>query len=374
MRRRVRIRNRRKKEMRFLKILLFAMLGALTLAGVSFAGLQCSEVTGYKCGVSQLPCQVNIEDLNFTPFHPGNGPFTANRNYRVQYKYPRSYFCPNVVAIRSFHAVTSTMVPSPGFSEPALPGSYVRLYAQPSLGCLSYHYDNNIAGPQYLIQEIASGPFTVKAGPPPSLSEFSNGGDRPEKEISDLTGQPCILLEMTQFPNPPPGTFPEIVLDDVAANAGANWDLLVDIKIMIDPANPDFDYVYWQHSAYDPYSTPCQNSPEGTFPYDISGPWDTDALFVSQSAAVWRFEAIVKPEPASPHDLITEIIRLLLTPESLRCSSLDINPNDVVEDNAVMFPGGKDIDPVSTFVTTGAPLHLEEERNPDIREQYWDRD
>lgn len=357
--------------MRFLKILLFAILGALLLAGISYAGLQCSETTGYKCGVSQVPCQINVQDLNWTPFGPGTGFFAANRLYRVQYRYPRSYFCQNTVAIRSFHAMASNMVPSSGLTAAYFPGSYVRLYAQPFQGCLSYHYDSNIGGPQYLLHDFATGAFTVKAGPPPSYSEFSNSGDRPENEISDLTGQPCVLLEMTQFPNPPPGTFPEIVLDNIAASVGTNWELFLDIKMMCDVVNSSVDYVYWSHSAYDPSVVGCQDSPEGTFPYDVSGPWDTDALFVSQSAAVWKFEAILKPSPASPHDLITEIIRLLLTPESLRCSSLDINPNDVLEDNAVMFPGGKDIDPVSVFVTTGAPLHLEEERNSNIREDYF---
>lgn len=89
--------------------------------------------------------------------------------------------------------------------------------------------------------------------------------------------------------------------------------------------------------------------------------WLTQAYGIDDMAFVWVFRGLAGPPPASLDANIKEIVRLLVTPEALRCTDLDTNPNGVIHDDAVQFPMGKDIDPVSPQVTTNAPLHMEEE-------------
>jgi len=54
---------------------------------------------------------------------------------------------------------------------------------------------------------------------------------------------------------------------------------------------------------------------------------------------------------------IKEIVRLLLTPEGLRCSGLDLNGgNGRIEDTPFSFPNGSKIDPIQPQVTTGGTV------------------
>jgi hypothetical protein len=97
--------------------------------------------------------------------------------------------------------------------------------------------------------------------------------------------------------------------------------------------------------------------------------WVTQAYGIDDMVFVWVFCGLSAPPPATLDANIKEIVRLLLTPEAMRCSDLDTNPNLIVKDEPIMFPHGKDIDPVSPQITTQAPLHMEEEQNPYIRKR-----
>lgn len=93
----------------------------------------------------------------------------------------------------------------------------------------------------------------------------------------------------------------------------------------------------------------------------------TNAWGIDDAAFVWVYKGLSAPPPATLDAQIKEIVRLLLTPEALRCSDLDLDPNGSIKDEPVMFPAGKDVDPVSPQVKSGAALHMEEETNPFLR-------
>jgi len=95
--------------------------------------------------------------------------------------------------------------------------------------------------------------------------------------------------------------------------------------------------------------------------------WLTQAYGIDDAGFTWVFRGLAAPPPASLDAAIKEIVRLLLTPEALRCSDLDTDVNGAVNDIPVMFPMGKDVDPVSPSVTSGAPLFMEEATNSGLR-------
>ena len=71
---------------------------------------------------------------------------------------------------------------------------------------------------------------------------------------------------------------------------------------------------------------------------------------------MWVFGGLALPGPATVEQQIKEIIRLLLTPQGLRCSGLDLTPgNGFIEDDPIDFPNGKMWDPQQPQVTSGLP-------------------
>lgn len=87
----------------------------------------------------------------------------------------------------------------------------------------------------------------------------------------------------------------------------------------------------------------------------------TTALGVDTFDFVWVFQGLAPPPSASVEQQIAEIIRLLLTPEGLRCSGLDlVSGNGKMEDTAIAFPNGSTVDPVSPQVSTGGLITGEE--------------
>jgi len=84
--------------------------------------------------------------------------------------------------------------------------------------------------------------------------------------------------------------------------------------------------------------------------------WLTTALGIDQYDFVWVFGGQALPGPATVEQQIKEIIRLLLTPQGLRCSGLDLTPgNGFIEDDPIDFPNGKMWDPQQPQVTSGMP-------------------
>lgn len=98
-------------------------------------------------------------------------------------------------------------------------------------------------------------------------------------------------------------------------------------------------------------SAPTRAYGSGSF---VNPNWLTTSYGVDAFNFVWVFKGKAPPPPATVEQQIKEIIRLLLTPEGLRCSGLDLTPgNGKIEDDAFRFPAGKDIDPIQPAITTG---------------------
>jgi hypothetical protein len=87
----------------------------------------------------------------------------------------------------------------------------------------------------------------------------------------------------------------------------------------------------------------------------------TTALGVDNFDFVWVFAGKAPPPPATVAQQISEIVRLLLTPQGLRCSSLDLTPgNDKVDDNPVDFPNGRYVDTMSPQISSGGEVSGDE--------------
>jgi hypothetical protein len=83
----------------------------------------------------------------------------------------------------------------------------------------------------------------------------------------------------------------------------------------------------------------------------------TTALGVDQAAFVWVFQGTAPPPPMNLAQQVSEIVRLLLTPEGLRCSSLDTEGgNGRVQDEPVQFPAGAEYDTISQQVSSGGTI------------------
>ena len=92
--------------MRFSRVLLLALFGAILMVGSVSASIVCEESEGLICGTSQVPCESAYDlDINlWPPYGNGAGQLAVYRNYRFQARYDQSVFCSNVVAVRSLHA------------------------------------------------------------------------------------------------------------------------------------------------------------------------------------------------------------------------------------------------------------------------------
>jgi len=97
----------------------------------------------------------------------------------------------------------------------------------------------------------------------------------------------------------------------------------------------------------------------------------TTAIRIYSYGFVWVFRGLASPPPANIQMQIAEIVRLLLTPESLRCSWLDLTANKKIDDNAISFPDGKNYDPISPLVSSGGIVTGEENGDSKGRSQGW---
>lgn len=79
----------------------------------------------------------------------------------------------------------------------------------------------------------------------------------------------------------------------------------------------------------------------------------TTAFGVDTFDTVWVFQGLAPPPSATVEQQIAEIVRLLLTPEGLRCSFLDLTINGKRNDDPIAFPGGSTVDSISPQVTSG---------------------
>lgn len=97
----------------------------------------------------------------------------------------------------------------------------------------------------------------------------------------------------------------------------------------------------------------------------------TTAYGVDTYDFIWVFTGVGKPPAATVEQQIKEIVRLLLTPEGLRCSGLDLNAGDgQINDDPLTFPNGAMWDPIQPQVTTGMPVTGDEVKD-DLRKSGW---
>lgn len=89
----------------------------------------------------------------------------------------------------------------------------------------------------------------------------------------------------------------------------------------------------------------------------------TTAYGVDTFAFVWVFRGQALPPPSTMQQQVADIIRLLITPEGLRCAGLDLTPNGKVNDDPLNFPDGKDWDPSSPQVTNGGLISGEKAKD-----------
>lgn len=83
----------------------------------------------------------------------------------------------------------------------------------------------------------------------------------------------------------------------------------------------------------------------------------TTSLGIDDANFVWVFSGLAAAPPATVEQQIKEIIRLLLTPEGLRCSGLDLNGgNGKIQDDPITFPNGANWDPIQPQVTSGGSI------------------
>jgi hypothetical protein len=93
----------------------------------------------------------------------------------------------------------------------------------------------------------------------------------------------------------------------------------------------------------------------------------TTALGIDGFDFVWVFKGTAAPPPATVEQQIKEIIRLLLTPQGLRCSGLDLHKgNSRIEDDPIAFPNGINLDPISPQIGAGE-LQGGDEKIDDLR-------
>lgn len=97
----------------------------------------------------------------------------------------------------------------------------------------------------------------------------------------------------------------------------------------------------------------------------------TTAYGVDGAAFVWVFRGIALPPPSTVQQQIAEVIRLLITPQGLRCAGLDLTPDGRLRENPLNFPDGKDYDAISPQVTNDGIKTGEEAGDGSSRKQGW---
>lgn len=145
---------------------------------------------------------------------------------------------------------------------------------------------------------------------------------------------------------------------DLEAGAPGNGNLLVDHNLAVGVGNAGAGVWDVTSSAFGQgCSEPQRAFGSGSFanPAHL-----TTALGVDQATFIWVFQGLAPPPAATVEQQIAEIIRLLLTPEGLRCSSLDLSPDGVGADDPIAFPDGAGVDTMSPQVSSGGEISGDE--------------
>jgi hypothetical protein len=155
-------------------------------------------------------------------------------------------------------------------------------------------------------------------------------------------------------------------IGDITPAAGLT-NLMQDHSVSVGTGNSGAGV--WDTSANGPCGNPGSRAfGSGSF---ANSQHLTTALGVDSFDMVWVFKGTAPPPPMTVEQQIAEIVRLLLTPEGLRCSSLDTSPgDDRISDEPVAFPNGKSFDPISPQVSNGGTV-TGDELIDDLRKPGW---
>jgi hypothetical protein len=301
----------------------------------------------------------DVGESNLMPFTNLTVFQNAGLGYRNQYLYPSTAVvkvAQKAVTIETIHARAV------GFSPMATidyqQGSYVRVYRTDGTWNMP-QFDQNIpaASPLHLDwQGDAAGLLRVgmltgsqvwPTGGTSLLSDFANRGTDPNSNNELST-----------------------IFDFLTMLDPAQTNILVDTLLHI-PNNAD-SQPQWDITQ-DSQGTGC-DEPRRAFggTLGINGAPTTDVLAYDEQAFVWVFRGKALPPPATIQQQVAEIIRLLVTPEGLRCTGLDLDAaNPELQDAPLLFPAGQDFDPISPQVTSGKTVTGDEAGDGARRRKGW---
>lgn len=278
-----------------------------------------------------------VEFEDFTQGSWGNGFPWENSTFffattRNQYLYPSS-------TVNDVKAVTQTMK-GIGARAVSFSGNSTNVYASGS----SVRVTNAVAdtlqttfslNPGTTSYCTLNGPFTITHRPMPS-------------------GRPGGISTCSTCPAGPfPDSWCQVGPTLAAFNAVSN--ILVDINLVVGTGSSGGGVWDMTTTSFgEGCDGPQRAYGSGSF---VNSQHLTTAYGVDSMAFVWVFRGTAMPPPATVEQQIKEIVRLLLTPEGLRCSGLDLKPgNGIIQDEPFSFPNGSRIDPIQPQISTGGTV------------------
>lgn len=318
-------------------VVVFTAAPALVSAGACGPDLNLKKVCGLAmCAERQNTTSQNVG--NGFPWENSTFFFSAFRN---QFLYPSSTVAAVGVTATTIESMHARAVSFTGASTNVYAaGSHLRVNQTP-VGTLQRQFSLNPAGAAHM---TINGPHTIA-----HATGYNSGI---ANHLSDCVSCPGATLEARNAMSPIINTSPAV-------------NLLVDSLARVGTGNSGNGI--WDATS-GACSAPTRAYGSGTF---VNLNALTTAFGVDTFAFVWVFCGKALPPPSTVQQQISEIIRLLLTPESLRCSGIDLVDNAKLSDDAFLYPAGKDYDPISPRVTSGGTITGEEAGGNSKRTQGW---
>lgn len=252
--------------------------------------------------------------------------------YRNQYLYPSSTLSDvtsRALTIESMHSrsVSFTGAQTVNFGV-SNPNQWIKV-GKTKVSNLVRTFSANSTGPsnEYLNylgpKRVATAPGSTWGGGNALLSDFVDNG--PVASRNDLI---------------PPGW-------DSRVDLPASTNIMVDTNMYASTSGSS-GFAVWDLTS-GACTAPKRAYGSGSF---VNPNHLTTAYGVDTMAFVWVFRGLGTPPPATMQQQIMEITRLLLTPQGLRCSGLDLTINGKANDDPLGFPDGKDYDPISPQIGT----------------------
>ncbi|MFC2172734.1 hypothetical protein ACFLU6_08890 [Acidobacteriota bacterium] len=333
------------------RTLIFSMAALLLASFVIGAGIcenESSLVPRTLVSPVAFTDSTNQGVANFFPWTINTSSFATFRN---QYLYPATAFPSEARSVQSMASRAASFMGAQTAvyekQSPLRPWEYLQLIAYPVSGG---GYPSGSFGLDFQANRTAG------AGPQLFVDFLNFGGLYMPSRAMYVPNATITTSGMSDISH----NIPDFLAIPWSGNPAMNFDFLLDSGQDIAPSGSS-GYLAWDMAQ----GQGCWRAYGSSSGYNTQ--YVTRAYGIDDANFVWVFKGLAAPPAASMDGAIQEIVRLLLTPEALRCSNLDIQPDGAVQDFPIMFPGGKDIDPLSPQVTSGAPARLEEEVNSSAR-------